>query len=265
MTYQGGKATIAKRLAGILQTYFDNAECGLFLEPFVGGNHILQHIKAPSKIASDSNEAMITFWKAVQDGWEPATEWLSPEEYVRLKATQDPKDPMTALAGVGCSFGGKWFGGYARSTKGAEYQGTNYMAVAMQQAKKQLDKDVLFLHVDYKDIIESWAGAFIYCDPPYRGTLKYNSNDFDSDAYYDVLRDAVSRGNFVACSEYSMPEDFRVAQTFEKRHCLDNRGLGHRVRTERLFLHESQYEQLTGEKLDNSTTFTFDDFRASTA
>ena len=66
------------------------------------------------RCASDVNRPLITMYKALQDGWIPPST-VTEEMYAEYKGIQDAEDPLTAFIGIGCSFSGKWFGGYARS------------------------------------------------------------------------------------------------------------------------------------------------------
>lgn len=61
-----------------------------------------------------------------------------------------------------------------------------------------------FTSFDYRDY-EHKDGDVVYCDPPYRGTEKYNRVAFDHDAFYEWAR---TRDYPVYFSEYSAPEDF---------------------------------------------------------
>ena len=45
----------------------------------------------------------------------------------------------------------------------------------------------------------------VYCDPPYKGTGKYDGKYFDHDAFYEWVR---SRDYPVYFSEYNAPDDF---------------------------------------------------------
>ena len=75
------------------------------------------------------------------------------------------------FVGFGCSFGGKWFGGYARNKTG-----TNYAL----QSKKSLMKDIntlmnaRFICEDYRNVYLP-DNCVIYADPPYNGCLLYTS------------------------------------------------------------------------------------------
>ena len=68
MRYLGGKSKIRKQVAAYLESV--RKEGQTYLEPFVGGAWVLQEMSG-RRIASDANEALITMYKALQEGWIP--------------------------------------------------------------------------------------------------------------------------------------------------------------------------------------------------
>lgn len=227
MQYSGGKEKIAGRIAAVLQPHVDNA--GLYAEPFLGGASVFSRIQANAKAGSDGNLWLMRMWRMVQIGWEPPDD-LSEEEYNRLKL-EKPDDPLTAFAGFGCSFGGKWFGGYARNS-----QGTNYAAIARRSiAKKSRGlKSAMFFQGDYRDMPIP-SGSVVYCDPPYADTTDgYSTERFDSVAFWDWVRSMEGRGHPVFVSEYAAPSDFVSVAAFPKKVTMDKRN-GYQDRTEHLW------------------------------
>jgi DNA adenine methylase len=144
---------------------------------------------------------LIALYQAIQDGWTPPAR-LSEAEYAA--ARQLPRsDPMHALAGVAASFGGKWFGGYAR-TEGRDIY---------SEGRRALLRDVPNLTrpfvASFLDIEPFEGLGFIYCDPPYAGTLPYRgAPPFDSAAFW---RRAAQWSTFCPAfvSEYVAPEGWR--------------------------------------------------------
>lgn len=131
MQYLGGKTRIAKAIAEIV-----NAERGdrVFWEPFCGGLSVSVKLAAHGPgIVSDANPALIALYQAVRDGWDPPGH-VSEEEYSAAKALPD-SDPRKAFIGFGCSFGGKWFGGYARNARGDDYVGATQRSLARDLPK----------------------------------------------------------------------------------------------------------------------------------
>lgn len=228
MRYLGGKSKIRKELAKIIheqlrpgQTYF---------EPFVGGGWVLQEVKG-RRVAADKNAALITMYKALQSGWEPPAD-LSEAEYASLKAAQDVANPRTAFAGVGCSFAGKWFDGYARDKRMERPYAAQVAASLRRQTP--LIKDVLFLYGGYSDF--SPSGCLIYCDPPYAGTTGYTAaGAFDSAQFWATLR-RWARYNTLLISEYAAPSDFKcIWEGASLSGLRPGEGLKQRYNVERLY------------------------------
>lgn len=202
MRYYGGKSKIAKALAEALpQKAF-----GVYWEPFCGACNVITRVEAPLRVASDAHPDLILLWQALQDGWIPPDN-ISEDEYRDLKGRTAPS-ALRAFVGFGCSFGGKWFAGYARN-KGK----WNYAGFAKRSLAKKLTKlqDVRFLHLPYQEMDTSFlleSPALVYCDPPYSAsTSDYKGGRFDTVAFWEWVRD-ISQVAAVYVSEYEAPDDF---------------------------------------------------------
>ena len=86
-----------------------------YWEPFVGAAWILESvIGCGNKYASDANPYLVAMWKALQGGWVPPST-ITESEYLVIKNTPDDHPPeLVAFVGFGCSWGGKWFGGWGK-------------------------------------------------------------------------------------------------------------------------------------------------------
>lgn len=229
MRYMGGKSRIAKRLAAFMQPFVDDV--GAYVEPFVGSAAVLSMIKAPIRIASDANQALITMWQAVCDGWEPPST-LTEAEYKELKTKKDPLDPKTAFAGFGCSFGGDWFHGFAKNKGGYDYP--RQTRNSLLKIKPKLE-GVIFNSVDYKNVVFD-RQSVIYCDPPYAKHSTYGAcAPFDHTQFWDWCRNKKSAGHIVFVSEYSAPPDFNEVFSILKRTGLRLKDQSQPIRTEKLF------------------------------
>lgn len=229
MRYLGGKSKIRFEVAKLIHKHINGRN---YFEPFVGGGWVLQEVVAGKRFASDFNKALITLYQELQKGWIPP-EFLSEEDYQILKKKQDPEDPLTAFAGFGCSFAGKWFGGYARSAGKDCYAGTTARSLL-----KQLPKivDVKFNSASY-DTYQP-KGMLIYCDPPYANTTGYTGTGrFDSELFWEVMREW-SKHNTVLVSEYVSPEDFKCVLEVGSQMGMTKAG-GRPVATEKVFVHEA--------------------------
>lgn len=202
MQYFGGKQRIAKKLSVFIQPYVNGAST--YVEPFVGGAAMLAAIDSPIKIAGDLNPFLITLWKSLSKGWEPPSE-ITEQKYAEVKAAMREDDPLTAFVGFGCSFAGKWFGGYARGE-----EGRNYASNAAGSLKKKMKTlaNVKWHFSDYASLPFP-KGSVIYCDPPYQGTTQYGAvTSFNWERFWDWCRDQSMVGNKVFVSEYNAPKDF---------------------------------------------------------
>ena len=224
MRYFGGKQRIANELIPIIdllrgdRTYF---------EPFVGGANVITRVEGGRRVASDVVPELINMYKALQTGWQPPGQ-LSREEYDQIKAMTEPH-PLKAFAGFGCSFAGKYFGGYASSGE------RNYAANAASSLKTKVKgmADVEFYHGDYRSFDPT--NCLIYCDPPYNGTTSYSAaGKFNSESFWAICR-WWALDNTVLVSEYDAPSDWTVL--WEKSVKTDIRGKDGKInRTEKLFL-----------------------------
>lgn len=229
MQYVGSKGRHAKYILPIILK--DRIPGSLYVEPFVGGANCIDKVGG-RRLGADIDENVICLLSAVRDGWEPP-ESLSEDEYKALKA-EDSVSPKRSFAGFLCSFGSKWFGGYARSS-----DGKSYPAIARRSLKRQAPNlaGIEFIHSDYRDLcIED--GSTVYCDPPYKGVTGYSSGKFDHDSFWEWTRETSKRCN-VFVSEYEAPEDFVCVWERATTSNIDSRGSNF-LRTEKLFLHESR-------------------------
>ena len=96
------------------------------------------------------------------------------------------------------------------------------------------------LNMDYRDVPLP-DGCVVYCDPPYAGTNRYGRDGtaFDHDAFWDWAR-RCEVPLFV--SEYTAPKDFVPIAEFPHRSRLS--ATANNSVTERLFVHESRYDEI---------------------
>lgn len=59
MVYQGSKARIAKYIAPIIQKAINDSHANTFIDAFVGGANLIQHIKCENRIGYDLNPYLI--------------------------------------------------------------------------------------------------------------------------------------------------------------------------------------------------------------
>ena len=210
MQYMGGKSRISKQIAEILNSAIDKNKP--FVSLFCGSCAIESKVQADVKILNDKHPYLIAMWQALQDGWMPP-DVVTKEEYYRVKANMDENPALTGFVGFGCSFGGKWWGGYAKDMSGLQ--------------------SATFTCLDYHDV-EIPDGAVVYCDPPYVNTTGYTVGQFDTDEFWDYMRQLSKRCD-VYISEESAPDDFECIWSKEKIRTLEKNDNVGRVKVEKLF------------------------------
>ena len=207
MQYLGGKAGPGLRIAQLCSERL--GPDALFVDMFCGSLNVVRHIPTPRRLAVDACGPLITMWRAALRGWVPPTE-VSREEYERVKATQDPSDPLTAFVLFGCSFGGKWCGGYAKNRPTQRYaEHASHQVVAKARDCIGL---LLGLGAFEQKPPGCWAaGTVMYADPPYAGTTGYKGlPPFDSSAFWLWAAEHAQRGVHVFVSEYVAPEGWKL-------------------------------------------------------
>ena len=214
MQYLGGKSKTRKQISAYLESVRDGKD---YFEPFVGGAWVLQEMSG-KRVASDGNDALIAMYKALQDGWIPP-DFISEEQYQEVRKRNNPADPMTIFCGIGCSFAGKLWGGYARSADNDCYAKTSKNSLLKQLP---LIQDVDFRYGLFTD--HSPENMLVYCDPPYEGTTQYGAfKSFDHVLFWDIMR-KWSKNNTVVISEYNAPEDFKCVWQMEVKSSLSANG-----------------------------------------
>ena len=206
MKYVGSKNRIAKELAPIIQSYITNETKG-YLEPFVGGANMIDKIEHHNKIGCDIHKELIALLNKVKNDKNSIPDEITEDEYNKVNSNkQNYEDWYVGLVGFCATFGAKYFGGYARDRQGNR----NIPKEGIRNLKKQAPslKGVKFANLSFlelpKDKIKDYV---IYCDIPYKGTIKYATKGFPYDEFYQWAKD-MSENNTVLISEYNMPEEF---------------------------------------------------------
>jgi DNA adenine methylase len=237
----GSKARLAKDLSPIINRLIKKLEINAYIEPFVGGANMIQHIQCEQKIGSDNNEYLSALWNALKNGWTPPKE-LSKDLYNNIKKNKEDYDKeLVAVAGFCATYNAKWFGGYAGVVNTKVGTQRNYYDEAVRNILKQVEqlKDVEFLNADYT-YFSSYKNSLIYCDPPYEGTTQYGtSKDFHYERFWDWNRE-MSEENFVLISEYNAPDDF--VNIYEKALTTTLDKNSRKKDVEKLFIHRSLHD-----------------------
>ena len=218
MQYFGGKQRIAKVLVPELQKYIKGGQT--FIDAFCGSCNILSHIKADRRLGNDLCEELIALHKAVQSGWIPPDN-VSLEEYIAAKDSPSVPKHLKGFIGFGCSFAGKYFGGYARGGEGRNYA---LNAKNSLLKKHQTMKDVEFYCGSYEDIIVP-HNSVVYCDIPYKNTTGYSVGHFNHDVFYKWAEKLVEEGITVLVSEYghNVPHGWEVLWEHQSKKDIRNK------------------------------------------
>ena len=208
MKYVGSKNRLAKELVPIIQSHITNETKG-YLEPFVGGANMIDKIECNNKFGCDIHEELIELLKYVQDTNNILPKTITEEEYNKVRLNKDKYEKWyVGLVGFCATFGAKYFGGYARGFKDDKITPRDIPAESIRNIEKQRKnlQNIKFKCCSYDEINKNIKDFVIYCDPPYKGTLKYTT-DFDYDKFYKWCKE-MSKNNIVLISEYWMPEEF---------------------------------------------------------
>lgn len=237
MVYMGSKRRIAKDiLALILPHRKDNSH--YFVDLFMGGCNVVDKV-AGNRIANDINPYLVALFEAViGEAWLPPI--YTKDEYTDIRLNKDNYKPFeVGWAGFGCSYNTKWFGGYAANER------RNYPREYRDNLVKQSFNllGVEFQNKPYYEV-NFPPNSLVYCDPPYRGTTKYDAVEaFDHERFYDWIREKVKEGHKIWISEYDMPDDFVAIKEWtinsEMHHSTEKKKA-----VEKLFVHKSQLESV---------------------
>ena len=208
MKYVGGKNKIGKYIAEVMKQMVPPSMTSDYLEPFCGSLGVTVNMTDTytNINASDTHPDLIALWKDVQKGTFIPPTTLTETQWNNVKQLPSPS-AMKAFIGFGCSFGGKYFSGYAQ--KYANGKNEDYLKAATNSVAKiePKIKNVRFTCCDYK----KWnpTKTLIYCDPPYtysKFPVKYRTSTkkydvFNNDEFWDIMRQW-SQNNFVFIRNY---------------------------------------------------------------
>lgn len=261
MQYQGGKSRIAKQISEVIneipRRQIENFQTDsrsdeeqyvlereresnlTFVSLFCGSCSVESKLTFfTKKILNDKHEYLIELLNGVKNGYE-LPDYISEEQYKYIRKHKDKDKILTGFVGFGCSFGGKWFGGYARNKTG-----TNYAAQSKKSLLKDMDtlRDAEFICMDYRDVPLP-DDCVIYADPPYDNTTGYGKEKFNSEEFWAYAR-KVSQNHIMFISEQTAPEDFISIWEKPFTRTLDvNKNNQFKV-TEKLFVHKNNLKYI---------------------
>lgn len=230
MRYLGSKSRHAKHIVPILMDGH-NPE-NPYIEPFVGGGNMIQHVPAPIRIGSDVDADAIALLDGLANGWNPP-DTLTEEEYRIIRnAPEAFPPPLVGFAKFSCSFGGKGWGGFARDKKGVD-QTEHAQSRTLRKEAPRL-KGCRFSVKTYTEV-EYPNSATVYMDPPYAATTGYKSGNFDHAAFWDFCR-IMSHHSRVFVSEYNAPADWMPIWQKPVPVSIDSNRMNGSPRIEKLFV-----------------------------
>ena len=189
MQYMGGKSRIARQIAEFINEIprrkVQNCQAPGPDNHDYGGGGLTALLASfakvqgfSRKILNDRHKYLIAMLQGVQNGYN-LPESITPEEYRYIRDHKDEDPALAGFVGFGCSFGGKWFGGYARNASGTNYALQSKRSLLKDMATLQ---DAHFVCEDYRRVCIP-PGAVIYADPPYNNTTGYSGERFDSSEF----------------------------------------------------------------------------------
>jgi len=236
----GSKNRLCKEIVPIIQSYINDNKIENYLEPFVGGANVIDKIECNNKYGYDSHKYLIALLNGLANGYEPSYN-ISKEQYKYIKTHQEEYDDIfLGYVGFQLSYGAKWFDTFRRDKIGKR----NYANEAYRNVMKQSPnlKNIKFDCRDFRSINNNISNFVIYCDPPYRGTTKYKTEEFPYEEFYDWCRN-MAKNNIVLVSEYNMPNDFEciwsketIANFDSNRKSNDDKN----KRVEKLFVYKGE-------------------------
>lgn len=230
MRYLGGKSRIAKEIAAFISSEAKISN-GTFVSLFCGSCAVETKVTGYEKmVCNDAHPYLVAMLRDVKRG-RSFPDSITEKEYKTIKASPDKDPGLTGFVGFGCSYAGKWFGGYARNKGGCNYAAQTKRALTRDSARiARFD----FWCGAYRSV-RVGAGSAVYADPPYNGTTGYSTGAFDSKAFWDYARKLSAEGASVFISEESGPEWATVIWERPLRRQSNNANRRTFMATEKLF------------------------------
>lgn len=251
MRYVGGKYRLGKEISEVLVKFGNPSIVNGYAEPFCGSLGVTRHmIEYPYKkiYISDLCKDLILLWKAVKNDTFVYPKKLSEKSWRKYKASTKPS-ALRAFVGFGCSFGGRWFNGYA--PKHSEKAGRSVLQEttrAVQRLNPVLKKINKIKASPYDSLSNRKLKRFlIYCDPPYSSTLGYDAikDKFNSEKFWKQVREW-SKYNIVIVSEFNAPRDFKCIWMKKRVNKVCRKITSSKMKlVEKLFIYRPLFNKLT--------------------
>lgn len=238
MRYLGNKTRLAKYISPFLVRHLNGDN--YFIDVFAGAMGMISNIDYPKRMAYDIDRYIISLMQDVRDGWIPPdnyteSDYNAAKEYVKTQTTSAYSDGIIGFLGYGCSFGGKFFNGFARGGTNSKGVPRNVVAETSRNLIRMRPKlqGIQMKVADYLTI-DTGEGNVVYADPPYKNTTKYKEN-FDHDKFWEWCREESTK-NFLYISEYTAPSDFISVWNKQHKTGIHHRFTQHKETVENLFI-----------------------------
>ena len=248
MNYMGSKASISSSIVPIIQKCIMFSGYDHYIEPFVGGANIIEHIKCNTRVGADINKYLISLLRYAQlNEISDFPEDITYEEYCSVRDAFNIKSEKYEDWYVGCvgflaSFNGRFFDGGFAKPHYSDGQHREPYKEHLRNLMKQNLSGIEFICCDYKSF-SNISNHVVYCDPPYANTKDYNGNkDFDSDEFWDFAR-KLSGSNIVLISEQTAPKDFMEIWSQDVKRQINTSDDKFTV-SEKLYVHEKSFDSV---------------------
>tara|TARA_Y100000389_G_C17413352_1_gene492234 strand:+ start:226 stop:1041 length:816 start_codon:yes stop_codon:yes gene_type:complete len=249
MKYLGAKHLIGNYISTYINSIVTPDIVDGYLEPFAGSLGVFKEmIKYNYKkyIASDLQPDIILMWKKLQNNQLILPKTFDEELWIKLKNTQSP-NALKAVAGFGMSFGGQYFSGYIQKyANGSNRDFYKEFLNSLNKIKKLIQKsNIKFYNKSYDSYKP--VNMLIYCDPPYKNTVGYDTGNFDHNKFWEVMR-IWSKKNYVFISEEKAPNDFKVVWKKIKRRTLNSSTRSNKIEKIYVYKYGMVYNKLINKK-----------------
>lgn len=218
MWYLGGKFRQSKEIVKAVQDL--KPDFHTYTEPFCGAMWsacaVIKAFPDRKFLLNDVNPYLMCLWSALLEDWDPP-EFISLETYNDYKEKRPINDPMTAYIGFAWSFGGKFFGGYARNKSGSKEGKGSYRSL---KTKQQILKsaDVTLSCQCFNELNMDAGGSDVcYLDPPYDGRTKQSNvvGEFDIISHYNWAESLTEvEDRLVVATDFGNPRRWKVVHNF---------------------------------------------------
>nr|DAX46293.1 MAG TPA: DNA adenine methylase [Ackermannviridae sp.] len=246
IVYQGSKNRLAKYIIPLLNKLIQANECTVFIDACCGGANIIANTKYPivcrTKYAFDNNKYLIALFDKVKfDDLEYIH--IDEDEYKKVKqdfllGNNTYEDWYYGYVGFLFSYGTVFMDSYARGkdNKGNPRNMGKERYNNLLNQKESL-KDTIFTVQNIFDINldKLNKNMLIYIDPPYKDTKQYNRQKFDTEKFWNLVRE-MSKRCIVIVSEYEAPNDFITMWEKELLQNINRKALDRQKATEKLFV-----------------------------